>query len=212
MKNELSASGILLACAASLCLLLPLSAAAQTEPTARDAEAHALFEAARIAFTAGHYEDAYDRFSQSYVLSARPELLYNLGAAADRLRRDALALDHYRAYLAAVPDSPQREDVEHRIAILEGAHADDREPVVAVLADDPEPVVADTPSVPPPAAPPTEDAPLVEQWWLWTILGVVVVGIGVGVGVGVATSGPSTAAPMPGDVGPGGVVLTLTSF
>lgn len=172
---------------------------AQTEPAARDDEAHALFEAGRMAFSEGHYEDSYERFSEAYRLSQRPELLYNMGSAADRLRRDELALEHYRAFLAAVPETPQRLDVEHRIAILEGAAADDREPVVVVMG-----------------APPTRDdtpreAPVWEQWWLWTIIAVAVVGAGVGVGVGVATSSPSTAPLLPGDVGPGGVVLTLTT-
>lgn len=34
-----------------------------------------------------------------------------------------------------------------------------------------------------------------EEWWLWTIVGVVVVGTAVGVGVGVATSDPGTVLP-----------------
>lgn len=180
---------------------LACPAFAQTEPTDRDAEAHALFEAGRMAFTEGHYEDAYERYAEAYRLSQRPELLYNMGSAADRLRRDELALEHYRAFLIAVPDTPQRLDVEHRIAILERAAPDDRAPAVP-------PVVV----VAPAAAPPEQqrDPEIWEQWWLWTILGVVVVGAGVGIGVGVATASPSMEAPIPGDVGPGGVVLTLT--
>lgn len=39
---------------------------------------------------------------------------------------------------------------------------------------------------------PTTRAPeIYEQWWFWTVVGVVVVGTGVGIGVGVATSGGS---------------------
>jgi len=175
-------------------------ALAQDAVPDRDAEAHALFEAGRLAFSAGHYEDAYDRFSQAYLLSERPELLFNLGAAADRLRRDAQALDHYRAYLAAVPDSPERANVEHRIAILDGSAHDD-EPTVAVA----------TPPTPTPApAPAPAETPIWEQWWLWTIIGAVVIGGAIGIAVAVSTP-PSTASPSPGDVGPGGVVLTLTT-
>ncbi len=175
---------------------------AQSEPTDRDAEAHVLFEAGRIAFTEGHYEDAYERYAEAYRLSERPELLYNMGSAADRLRRDELALEHYRAFLSALPDTPQRLDVEHRIAILEGAAADDRAPVVVVA-----------PTAPIDAAPadaPVRETPIWDQWWLWTIVGVVVVGAGIGIGVGVASASPSTAPAVPGDIGPGGVVLALT--
>ncbi len=44
---------------------------------------------------------------------------------------------------------------------------------------------------------PTDDGDeIYEQWWLWTIVGVVVVGTAVGVGVGVATSDPGTVLPM----------------
>ena len=39
---------------------------------------------------------------------------------------------------------------------------------------------------------PTTRAPeIYEQWWFWTVIGVVVVGTGIGIGVGVATSGGS---------------------
>lgn len=45
---------------------------------------------------------------------------------------------------------------------------------------------------------------VLESWWLWTIVGVVVVGAGVGIGVGVATS--SSQAPS-GTLSPGRVIL-----
>jgi hypothetical protein len=46
---------------------------------------------------------------------------------------------------------------------------------------------------------------VLEEWWLWTIIGVVVVGAAVGVGLGVGLSG-TTEAPM-GTLPPGRVVL-----
>ena len=63
----------------------------------RETEARALFEAGRQAFTDGRFEDALQRFSQSYELSHRAELLFNIGQAADRLRRDAEALAAFEA-------------------------------------------------------------------------------------------------------------------
>lgn len=44
-----------------------------------------------------------------------------------------------------------------------------------------------------PVAEKTEKTPVYKKWWLWTIVGVVVVGAAVGVGVAVAMSGHSTA-------------------
>ncbi len=41
---------------------------------------------------------------------------------------------------------------------------------------------------------------MAEQWWFWTILGVVVVGAAVGVTLGVVLSG-GQQAPLPGDEG-----------
>ena len=45
---------------------------------------------------------------------------------------------------------------------------------------------------------------LLEAWWLWTIVGVVVVGTSVGIGVGVGVSQPGTPS---GTLPPGRVVL-----
>jgi hypothetical protein len=73
----------------------------------------------------------------------------------------------------------------------------------------PEPtaIVAPEPSQPP-ASPPTTAAsvasapetrapptPVYKRWWLWTVVGVVVVGAAVGVGVGVAVSRSGTTTP-----------------
>jgi hypothetical protein len=44
-----------------------------------------------------------------------------------------------------------------------------------------------------------------EEWWFWTIIGVVVVGAAVGIAVGVAESSPSQAPN--GTLAPGRVVL-----
>lgn len=167
---------------------------AQEDAPDADQEARAAFDAGRAAFDEGHYEEAYASFAEAHRLSARPELLYNMGRAADRLRRDALAVEHYRAFLRVVPDTPRRLEVERRIATIEGA-------ATAV----PVPVASE--NSPPTAPPATRE--IWEEWWLWAIVGVVVVGGGVAIGVGVGTASPATESPIPGDVGPGGVVFAL---
>jgi tetratricopeptide (TPR) repeat protein len=84
-----------------------------------DEEARALFRAGRAAFDEGRYEAALERFEQSYALSERPALLYNIGQAADRLRHDARAVDAFERYLAETePDAPNRTAVEARLVVL----------------------------------------------------------------------------------------------
>ncbi len=56
---------------------------------------------------------------------------------------------------------------------------------------------------------PASSGSILEEWWFWTIVGVVVVGAGVGIGAGVvATSGPSIQAPL---VPPSGEVIVALS-
>ncbi|MDQ3032683.1 MAG: tetratricopeptide repeat protein [Myxococcota bacterium] len=207
--------------ALSLFALAPAAARAQDAraQAALDAEARSLFEAGRSAFEAGRFEAALARFREAYELSGRPTLLYNVGTAADRLRRDAEALEAFRAYVAALPDAPNRAEVESRIRVLEGAVAEDRErgaPGPTVDAD-PEPAVEltapaqETASAQPATtfrAEPRDDrdagggGSIADEWWFWTILGVVVIGAGVGIGAGVALSdSSSTQAPLPGTMG-----------
>lgn len=105
----------------SLLVVLGLAgtAAAQEVDAAADAEARARFEAGRAAMAAGRIEDALTDFGRAYELSHRPELLYNVGIAADRLRRDEEALAAFERYLAEMPpDVENRAEVESRIAIL----------------------------------------------------------------------------------------------
>jgi tetratricopeptide (TPR) repeat protein len=83
-----------------------------------DQAARWLFNSARDAFEAGDYETALQRFQQSYQLSGRPALLYNIGTTYDRLRRDADALAAFERYLELVPDSPSRSEIEARLTVL----------------------------------------------------------------------------------------------
>lgn len=111
-----------------LCLLscLPLQAKAQPEiaPSAeqaadtRDEEARSAFEAGRTAFESGRFESALNYFRLSLEASGRPEILFNIGMALDRLNRAAEALEHYQRYLDAKPDAPNRAFVGERMAAL----------------------------------------------------------------------------------------------
>jgi tetratricopeptide (TPR) repeat protein len=180
----------------------PAAASAQSQApvdASRDEEARMLFHAGVEAFSAGRYPDALSRFEAAYELSPRPDLLYNLGSAADRMRRDEVALDYFERYLAARPESARRTEVLARIEALRRAIAERASRAEAIVV---------APPLAPAAAAATQDhgENVLETWWLWTIVGVVVVGAGVGIGVGIAmNSGPEP--PRPGDVGP--VVFAL---
>jgi len=97
------------------------TAAAQDAMAEEQARAH--FNTGSVAFSAGRYADALEEFKKSYALSRRPKLLYNVGVAADRLRRDQEALDAFDQYLREVPEAPERAEVEARIVVLRGAVA-----------------------------------------------------------------------------------------
>lgn len=101
-----------------LALLPALPAAAQTVDERHDAEAHALFSAGANAFSEGRFDEAYERFHRAHELSGRPQLLYNVAAAADRGGHEREALEAYVAFLEGVPDADNRAYVEARIAVL----------------------------------------------------------------------------------------------
>ena len=69
------------------------------------------------------YEQALTYFRLAYEASPHPELLYNIALSADRLRRDAEALEAYRAYLAGTDAPRHAAAVQARIALLEQALA-----------------------------------------------------------------------------------------
>lgn len=158
-----------------------------------DEEARAVFQRGREAYARGEYEPALAAFRQAYELSGRAELQFNIGQAADRLRHDREARDAFEAYLAALPDAANRVEVEARLRVLREEIARDD----ALRAQ----AASGAPTTP-------HESSVVEQWWFWTIVGVAVVGAGVGIGFAVG-SREELAAPTPGDVGPGGVVIAL---
>jgi tetratricopeptide (TPR) repeat protein len=89
----------------------------------QDEEARALFEAGKVAYTDGRYDDAIGYFERSYRLSQRAGLQYNLGLAYDRLRRDSEALTAFEAYLANSPDPEREQEVQNRVRALKASLA-----------------------------------------------------------------------------------------
>ncbi|MBK8589113.1 MAG: tetratricopeptide repeat protein [Sandaracinaceae bacterium] len=102
-------------------VLLALAVPATAHAQRRDDEARALYSAGEIAFSEGRYEYALVHFQRAYELSPRPILLFNIGASAERLSRDTLALEAYEQYLQELPDAPNRRVVAARIVLLRQA-------------------------------------------------------------------------------------------
>jgi tetratricopeptide (TPR) repeat protein len=134
------------------------AAAAQSpDPWSSDQQARDLFQRGRDAFNDGRFEDALHDFRRSYQLSGRPELLFNIGSASDRLRHNQEALDAFEGYLEARPEAPNRREVERRIVVLRHAIARD----AALQAE---------------LESGQDDSGVLGAWWFWTGVGAVVVG------------------------------------
>jgi tetratricopeptide (TPR) repeat protein len=101
------------------------AALAQGNDAAADEEGRGFFIAGRASYLAGRYDEALERFERSYEKSGRPELLYNIGTAAERAGKLARALDAYRQFLDKQPESERRVEVETHIADLETRVADE---------------------------------------------------------------------------------------
>jgi tetratricopeptide (TPR) repeat protein len=169
------------------------SALAQTNASARateqDSRARDLFEKGRVAYQEARYEVALDLFTQAHALSKRPQLLNNIGQAADRLRMDADALDAYQRYLAEVPDAENRAAVENRIAALKEVIEAKRQapvptPEETARAAEPAPRGTQAPSAATSSR--DDDGSVLSAWWLWAGIGAAAVA---GVIIGVAASG-----------------------
>jgi hypothetical protein len=124
-----------------------------------------LFHQAESEYAAGDVAGALDLMEQSYQLSQRPELLFNLGQLNRELHRCRPALDRYRQYLAQSPTGRRRDDAERSLAEL-GRECP--EPASAV----------------PPAPPPSPRAVHRPYWTTPRIAGWAALGAGVAAGTG----------------------------
>lgn len=170
------------------------------------------------------YKPALEAFRKAYLAYEEPTLLFNIAQCQRQLGQKDDAIKTYRSFLRKVPNAANRGEVEKLIGKLEEAAEKERqanrmppqgiEPRLdptptPVVAPKPEPSATPTATEPAPTAttavtavPEKKATPVYKKWWLWTIVGVVVVGAGVGAGVGIALSGSRFKASLP-DTGPG---------
>ncbi len=187
-------------CLRAVVIVLMLGAVA--DATDSKAIARAAYQEGTKLFEVGEYQSALAAFKRAYLAYDEPAFLFNIGQCHRLLGDKAEAVRSYRQYLRKVPDSPNRGELEKIVADLEEALEKERaaaEPASAQPAAVSSPVPA--PASPAPARP--ADKPLYKKWWLWTIVGgVVVAGVAVGLGVGLTSAAASDNPTTLPDFGP----------
>lgn len=81
--------------------------------------ARTLYEQGSAAYSLNRYDEALARFEESYVLSQRPALLYNIALCQEHLFRWEQAAKALRHYLASDPQVADREELLRKAADLE---------------------------------------------------------------------------------------------
>jgi tetratricopeptide (TPR) repeat protein len=204
----------------TFCLLLSLvtlpALAAEPAPDAKE-----LYRRATAQYNIGHFKEAAEEYERVFEMHPDPVLLYNI-AQAYRLAGglEEKALFFYKSFLQRAPKAPNRAEVVGRIQDLEKVLEDRKlhpKPAEPVPMATPKP--AETrPAPAPPVVQPAQlsgkserPTPVYKKWWLWTIVGgVVVAGVVVGVAVGVTSQPPEFVATIP-EGGPGSANgLTVT--
>lgn len=176
----------------SLCLCMAvvlgsllLSRGARAQETT-DARARQHFEAGEDYYAEGDYEGAVRELLRAYELSHRPELFFNLYLAEERLGRLDAATEHLEAYLQAVPDAPERELLERRLANLRARIEAARSTTPPVEAEHAVPPVVAAPDAPPPRSPRGPDGGLLAAGATALVIGGLGL-VGLAVGGGLAT-------------------------
>jgi tetratricopeptide (TPR) repeat protein len=199
---------------ALILLLAPLAPVARAEDNKQVAK-QAYLEGQRL-FELGEYQKALDSFKRAYLAFDDPAFLFNLGQCYRMLDNKVDAVRSYKQFLRKVPDAPNRVAIEKIVADLEAAIEQDRlarsRPPEGVQAPNGEGGAAAGTSagasgaLTATATRPSERQPAYKKWWVWTIVGgVVVAGVAVGLGVGLASRSGTTLP----DFGPAVHSLTV---
>jgi len=180
-----------------------------------DAKAH--FQSATSHFAVGEFAEAADEYQKAYKLKPDPALLYNAAQSYRLANNLEKAQILYRNFLQLYPNEGNAEEVKAQItklreAIVAADKAKNAPPTEAKpMTPSPERVELVEPTAPhtvtAEAPAKAERTPVYKKWWLWTIVGVVVVGAVVG-GV-VATQVSSGSWSNGPTVGPGTMALSV---
>ena len=148
------------------------SARAQAQPkidkAAADQRAKDLFAKGDSAYAEGRYEEALASFQEAFTLSGRPQLLFNVSNALERLGRYADAVDALEKYLAS-GKAKDRDVVQKRLANLKKRVEEQKKETDRLAKEEEERRAkaeaerkkpdGDTTGQPPPPVPPPPDKP-----------------------------------------------------
>lgn len=121
MLLRIARAGLLLVCFAALVAAVAIAPAvhAQAAPESKDDTARAYFKTGKAHFDVGEWEAALADFNESYRLSDRPELLFNIYSCYERLGNAAQAADYLDRYLSlAQVLEADREVLNRKLANL----------------------------------------------------------------------------------------------
>ena len=141
---------------AALVLATLLTAAgtvrAQTATGGNQQAATLHFRNGQQAFVARRFDVAAREFEVAYELTHDPLLLFNLGAAREQIPDVAGALDAYQRFLQAMPNAPNRVDVDARVSVLRRSQTHAADSANSTATSSPAPATAAASSPPPTVA------------------------------------------------------------
>ncbi len=181
------------------------------------ARARAAFKTASQHYNLGEFEQALASFREAYRYVDDPSFLFNIAQCERQLGHKKEAVREYHAYLNnAPPTIANRDEIKQLMTQLEKEIAEEQNTAKmppTTVTQPPPPVgpvtmTANDPTTPPPATttapaetltasapPPAERKPAYKKWWVWTIVGgVVVAGAAAGLAVGLTPKSTPVAS------------------
>lgn len=95
------------------------------------------YQSGRDLYSSGDYQGAIREFETANRLAPSPILDFNIGLSRERLGQLELAIQHYRAYITAMPNASNRAAVDAKIQTLEAELATNRSAAATVPGPDP---------------------------------------------------------------------------
>ncbi|HEY3448282.1 MAG TPA: tetratricopeptide repeat protein [Myxococcales bacterium] len=199
-----------------LATALVLTSGAQAAASPNLEAAEVAVDAAQRAYELGRFEDASIAYTSAYELCGLPALLFNLAQTHRQLKHYERAAFFYGRYLELQPPPVENEALTRSLLkeMEEAAAAHQPSPdleTTAALArvllkvletsSVPAQALPASPTPAPPEGPRVQPStPLIKQWWLWTVVGVVVTGGAVAAGMIVTQGHPAPTQTSLGEI------------
>jgi tetratricopeptide (TPR) repeat protein len=140
----------------------------------------------------GAYDKALQAFKESYELSRKPELLYNIAKCHESLGHLEEAIAHYRRYLSET--GKEDATIGARIRNLEARLEKQKAPPPPATQPATQPAAVTSPEKPKPAepAPPPEQGTSWKTIAGWSLVGLGVAALGAGIAMGAVSGAKAT--------------------